>query len=83
MHALRKRALLSQLEVVKLTGICEPTITSIEQGRTKPHGKTIMKLLTIYAERIQKLEVIYGVLEGKTPVRGALAKLEVDECRRS
>lgn len=67
--ALRKRALLSQKEVVKLTGVTEPTIAYLEMGRTKPHGGTILKLLSLYAERIQKLEDIYGVLDGKTPVR--------------
>ncbi len=65
----RRRALLSQQQVVKLTGISEPTICSVEMGRTKPQARTIEKLLALYAERINKLEGIYGVLDGKSTVR--------------
>lgn len=53
---LRKRALLTQMQVVELTGISETTIHYLEHGLRKPQTQTLERLLNLYAVRISKLE---------------------------
>lgn len=53
---LRKRALLTQMQVVELTGICETTIHYLEHNIRRPQTRTLDKLLNLYAIRISRLE---------------------------
>ncbi len=53
---LRKRALLTQMQVVELTGVSETTIHYLEHGIRKPQTQTLEKLLNLYAIRIARLE---------------------------
>ena len=53
---LRKRALLTQVEVMNITGIHETTIHYLEKGTRKPQTKTLETLLNLYAVRITRLE---------------------------
>ena len=46
---LRKRARLTQMQVVKETGVSEATICYLERGDRKPQSKTLEKLLSLYA----------------------------------
>ena len=60
---LRKRANLTQMQVVELTGISETTLHYLEHGLRRPQTKTLEKLLSLYAIRIirlEKLEQIWG-----------------------
>jgi transcriptional regulator with XRE-family HTH domain len=51
---LRKRARLTQLQVVAATGVCEATIVSAENGTRTPHDATLEKLLKLYAKEIKR-----------------------------
>ena len=53
---LRKRALLTQMDVVDLTGISETTIHYLEHDLRRPQSHTLDKLLNLYAIRIARLE---------------------------
>lgn len=53
---LRKRANLTQKQVVELTGISETTILYLEKGTRKPQTATLDKLLNLYVIRIKRLE---------------------------
>ena len=53
---LRKRALLTQMQVVELTGISETTIHNAEHELRRPQTQTLDKLLNLYAIRIARLE---------------------------
>jgi transcriptional regulator with XRE-family HTH domain len=53
---LRKRALLTQMQVVELTGVSETTIHYLEHDLRLPQTQTLNKLLNLYALRIQRLE---------------------------
>jgi transcriptional regulator with XRE-family HTH domain len=53
---LRQRALLTQMQVVELTGISETTIHYLEHGLRRPQTQTLEKLLGLYAMRISRLE---------------------------
>lgn len=53
---LRKRANLTQMQVVKLTGVSETTIHYLEHDLRKPQTHTLEKLLNLYAIRITRLE---------------------------
>lgn len=71
---LRKRANLTQMQVVELTGISETTINYLEHGRRRPQTATLETLLNLYAIRItrlEKMERIWGEdglqHQGETP----------------
>jgi transcriptional regulator with XRE-family HTH domain len=53
---LRRRANLTQMQVVELTGVSETTIHYLEHGLRRPQTKTLEKLLNLYAIRITRLE---------------------------
>jgi transcriptional regulator with XRE-family HTH domain len=53
---LRKRANLTQMQVVKLTGVSETTIHYLEHDLRRPQTQTLEKLLNLYAIRITRLE---------------------------
>lgn len=56
LRGLRERALLSQREVERLTGISDATIAYLESGRHKPQSQTLRKLLFLYDMNIRRLE---------------------------
>jgi transcriptional regulator with XRE-family HTH domain len=73
--ALRKRAMLSQMQVVELTGVTETTLKNWESGRRRPQTEKLEKVLNLYAIKIQKLEhydQIWGTdgLQRPTPKNG-------------
>jgi transcriptional regulator with XRE-family HTH domain len=53
LRELRKRARLTQMQVVELTGVSEATICYLERGDRRPQSRTLEKLLNLYAIRIQ------------------------------
>ena len=53
---LRRRANLTQMQVVELTGVSETTIHYLEHDLRKPQTATLEKLLNLYAIRITRLE---------------------------
>jgi transcriptional regulator with XRE-family HTH domain len=56
LRELRGRALLSQRDVERLTGISDSTLAYLESGRHKPQTETLRRLLTLYAMNISKWE---------------------------
>ena len=56
LRSLRERALLSQREVERLTGISDSTIAYLETGRHRPQSETLRKLLFIYDLNIRRQE---------------------------
>ena len=77
LRALRQRALLSQRDVERLTGISDATVAYLESGRHKPQSETLRKLLFLYSMNISKLEHqerIWGMpedqkIEAPRPIR--------------
>src|SRR5271166_5296117 len=65
---LRKRARLSQMQVVALTGITETTIYNAESNKRHPRSATLEKLLNLYAIRIAKYERLSKVWPDGGPV---------------
>ena len=65
--ALRVRAMLTQDQVVELTGLTIQTILNVEKGHTRPRTSTLTTLLNLYAVRIQNLERIANVLDSEPP----------------
>ena len=47
LKSLRKRAMLTQMQVVELTGVSEGTICYLEKGVRIPQTKTLEKLLSL------------------------------------
>lgn len=66
---LRKRARLTQEQVMELTGIAYGTIYHMERGTRKPHTSTLEKLLTLYAIRIKRVEKIEEIFSSTPPPR--------------
>lgn len=56
LRSLRRRAMLSQREVERLTGISDATIAYLESGRHRPQSGTLNKLLFLYDLNIRRLE---------------------------
>jgi transcriptional regulator with XRE-family HTH domain len=56
LRSLRRRAMLSQREVERLTGISDATIAYLESGRHRPQSGTLTKLLFLYDLNIRRLE---------------------------
>ncbi len=56
LRLLRRRAMLSQREVERLTGISDATIAYLESGRHRPQLRTLAKLLFLYDLNIRRLE---------------------------
>jgi len=52
LKALRKRARLTQMQVVAMAQVSETTICYIERGERKPQARTLQKLLTLYTQRL-------------------------------
>ena len=53
LRSLRRRARLTQTQVVELTGVAEATLCYLERGDRRPQTRTLEKLLPLYAIRIQ------------------------------
>ena len=71
---LRIRSMLTQGQVVELTGICVDTLVSAEKGHRRPRTSTLEKLLNLYAIRIQTLERIANVLDSEPPFSAKFLK---------
>ena len=56
LRELRQRAILSQRDVERLTGISDSTVAYLESGKRKPQTKTLRKLLNIYGINISRWE---------------------------
>lgn len=56
LRSLRQRALLSQRDVERLTGISDATIAYLESGRHRPQSETLRRLLFLYSINISTLE---------------------------
>jgi transcriptional regulator with XRE-family HTH domain len=56
LRELRGRALLSQRDVERLTGISDSTVAYLERGRHKPQTETLRKLLNLYSINISRWE---------------------------
>ena len=56
LRALRQRALLTQPEVERLTGVQQSTLSALEVGKTRPRTTTLRKLLALYEVRIRTYE---------------------------
>jgi transcriptional regulator with XRE-family HTH domain len=71
---LRTRALLTQMQVVEITGIAEATIHRLEHEIGRPQTKTLETLLNLYAVRIQRFEKMERIWENKenTNVNGSV-----------
>ncbi len=67
LRRLRKRARLTQRQVVKLAGVSEAAICYLEQGKRKPQQTTLDKLLNLYAIKIQYWKNIDTILQEENP----------------
>ena len=56
LRELRHRALLSQRDVQRLTGISDSTVAYLERGRRKPQTATLRRLLSVYGINISRWE---------------------------
>ena len=56
LRSLRQRAMLSQREVEKMTGVARPTLSRLETGKNKPQTRVLRRLLTLYAISIRTNE---------------------------
>ena len=53
LKSLRRRARLTQTQVVELAGVSEATLCYLERGERRPQTRTLEKLLSLYAIRIE------------------------------
>jgi len=58
LRELRHRALLTQRDVERLTGISDATVAYLERGKRKPQTATLRRLLMLYGINISKWEHI-------------------------
>ena len=90
LRSLRLRALLSQRDVERLSGISDATIAYLETGRHRPQSGTLRKLLLLYDLNIRRLEHserLWGVSEEQVgaprPIRPSeVPARELDTSRR-
>src|SRR6185437_12681407 len=66
LRSLRKKAMLTQMQVVQRTGVCEATLYNVEKGVRRPQTRTLEKLLSLYAIRIQYWKNANKVFEENT-----------------
>lgn len=74
LRELRRRALVTQVEVERLTGINARTLSRLERGHCQPRITTLRRLLGWYNLRIQMQERDWAVMdtaEGAAPVAQA------------
>jgi transcriptional regulator with XRE-family HTH domain len=60
---LRKRALLTQLDVKSLIGLSPESMRRIENGISRPRKRTLDKLLTLFSTRISRLESMERIFD--------------------
>ena len=85
LRRLRQRALLSQRDVERLTGISDATIAYLESGRHRPQSGTLRKLLLLYGVNISSLErqeQIWGMPEDQTEAPRPIWPGEIPPDRR-
>jgi transcriptional regulator with XRE-family HTH domain len=70
LKSFRKRARLTQMQVVTMAGVSETTICYLERGDRKPQSRTLQKLLNLYATRIDYWRQLAARLEGEVHVEG-------------
>ena len=56
LRALRLRALLTQPEVERATGVSQDTVSRLETGKARPRTRTLRLLLSLYETRIRSYE---------------------------
>jgi transcriptional regulator with XRE-family HTH domain len=61
---LRRRARLTQAQVVQMCGVSETAICYLERGERKPQTRTLQRLLSLYAQRIKYWDDLGKVLNG-------------------
>jgi len=67
---LRRRARLTQMQVVQMCGVSETAICYLERGDRKPQTRTLQKLLNLYAQRIQYWNELENVLNKELGPKG-------------
>ena len=67
LRSLRKRARLTQKQVVELAGVSEACIIYLEKGTRMPQTKTLHKILSLYSMQIQYWKNLNAVLQEKEP----------------
>ena len=72
LRSLRKRALLTQMQVVEITGIAEATIHRLEKEIGRPQTKTLETLLNLYTVRIQRFEKMERIWDHKETQNGSV-----------
>jgi len=80
LRSLRQRALLSQRDVERLTGISDSTIAYLESGRHKPQSGTLNKLLFLYnlnIKRLEQYERLWGTPEDQIDVPSPIRANEI------
>jgi transcriptional regulator with XRE-family HTH domain len=65
LRALRRKALMTQREVHGETGVSLMTLYFVEKGIRRPQTRTLDKLLSLYAVRIQRLKNMNRLFEDK------------------
>ena len=81
LRELRKRAFLSQLDVERLTGIGQATISRIESGVNRPQCSTLHRLLNIYAIHISKLERLETAWSSPGPAQSQKGVVRIHPAR--
>ena len=79
---LRRRARLTQMQVVEMCGVSETTICYLERGDRRPQGRTLQRLLNLYATRIQYWNQLSQVLNGDVHAQGKISP-QTPEWKRS
>jgi transcriptional regulator with XRE-family HTH domain len=86
LKSLRRRARLTQTQVVELAGVSEATLCYLERGERRPQTRTLEKLLSLYAIRIEywnKIDQVFtekpngGNLDSQATVGAGSARLNV------
>ena len=72
LRSLRNRALLTQMQVVEMTGIAEATIHRLEKEIGRPQTKTLETLLNLYTIRIQRFEKMEKIWDAKENQNGSI-----------
>jgi len=73
LKALRKKAMLTQMQVVEQTGISEATLCYLERGDRRPQTRTLEKLLNLYATRINWVANLEKIFTGDPNANGSLS----------
>ncbi|MFZ3343338.1 MAG: helix-turn-helix transcriptional regulator [Terriglobales bacterium] len=81
LKSLRNKARLTQMQVAEQAGVSETTLCYLEKGDRRPQGRTLQKLLTLYAQRIQYWEGLDRALNGENNAEGKIDR-QTPEWRR-